>query len=154
MEFESFQEGTLLYIGVKEGESAEVDSILAIIGSKGENIENIIKNNNTEKEANNSNSETHTKEPEYKKPEIKEPEIKEQFKNENLLFSISPIAKKIASENNIQLQLVKGTGDNGRIIKRDIEKLLLQNKSSSKDKNYSKKLSQMRTIIAEKLSGK
>ena len=157
MEFESFQEGTLLYIGVKEGESAEVDSILAIIGSKGENIENIIKNNNTEKEANNSNSETHTKAPEIKSPEIKSPEIKspetkEQFKNENLLFSISPIAKKIASENNIQLQLVKGTGDNGRIIKRDIEKLLLQNKSSSKDKNYSKKLSHMRTIIAEKLS--
>ena len=43
MEFESFNEGTLLYIGLKDGESAPVDSLLAIIGDDGENIDSIIK---------------------------------------------------------------------------------------------------------------
>ena len=42
MEFESFQSGVLLHQGVKEGESAEVDSILAIVGEKGENIDDLL----------------------------------------------------------------------------------------------------------------
>ena len=42
MEFESFHEGELLYIGIKEGETAPVDSIIAIIGKKGENISSLI----------------------------------------------------------------------------------------------------------------
>ena len=43
MEFESFNEGTLLFIGLKDGESAPVDSLLAVIGEEGENIDAIIK---------------------------------------------------------------------------------------------------------------
>ena len=42
MEFESFNAGTLLYIGIKEGESAPVDSLLAIIGKEGEDISGMI----------------------------------------------------------------------------------------------------------------
>src|SRR6056300_148150 len=44
MEFESFNEGTLLYIGLKDGESAPVDSLLAIIGEEGEKIDDVVKN--------------------------------------------------------------------------------------------------------------
>ena len=52
MEFESFQEGTLLYIGVKESETAEVDAILAILGDKDEDISDIL-NKELEPEKNN-----------------------------------------------------------------------------------------------------
>ena len=47
MEFESFQEGVLLYIGVKESESAPVDSILAILGEKGEDISDLLNQNSS-----------------------------------------------------------------------------------------------------------
>ena len=162
MEFESFQEGILLYIGVKEGESAEVDSILAIIGDKNENIDKLLneqKNETKESKKEEIKTETKKEEKEIKK-ELKE-DIKKEYKEEpknsiqkedNLIFAISPIAKKIASENNVELSLIKGSGDNGRIIKRDIEKIILQKKSTSKNKKYSVGLSQMRKIIAEKLS--
>ena len=162
MEFESFQEGVLLYIGVKEGESAEVDSILAIIGDKNENIDELLneqKNETKKSKKEEIKIETKKEEKEIKK-ELKE-NIKKEYKEEpkkniqkedNLIFAISPVAKKIASENNVELNLIKGSGDNGRIIKRDIEKIILQKKSTSKDKKYSVGLSQMRKIIAEKLS--
>src|SRR5579863_2271318 len=42
MEFESFQEGTLLYIGVEKGKTAPVDSILAIVGKQGEDVKPLI----------------------------------------------------------------------------------------------------------------
>ena len=45
MEFESFSEGELLYIGIKEGETAPVDSLLAILGNKGEDISKLIQIN-------------------------------------------------------------------------------------------------------------
>src|SRR5690606_5443882 len=57
MEFESFYEGTLLYIGVKEGETTKVDELLAIIGDEGEDVSALIKGNQTE-----SKSETPTEE--------------------------------------------------------------------------------------------
>ena len=44
MEFESFHEGTLLHIGVKEGETASVDSLLAIVGEKDEDITSLLNN--------------------------------------------------------------------------------------------------------------
>ena len=162
MEFESFQEGVLLYIGVKEGESAEVDSILAIIGDKNENIDELLnEQTNKTKESKKEEIKIETKKEEKEiKKELKE-DIQKEYKEEpkkniqkedNLIFAISPIAKKIALENNLELSLIKGSGDNGRIIKRDIEKIILQKKSTSKDKKYSVGLSQMRKIIAEKLS--
>ena len=58
MEFESFNEGELLHIGIQEGGTAPVDTLLAIIGKKGEDISNIIKGDSTEKEDNDNISET------------------------------------------------------------------------------------------------
>ena len=48
MEFESFQEGILLHIGVNENETAQVDSILAILGEKGEDISSLLNSNTNE----------------------------------------------------------------------------------------------------------
>lgn len=127
MEFESFQSGTLLHIGLKEGESAKVDSLLAIIGPKGTDVKSIAQNFKTDS--------TSVKEAESPKVEDKKEEVvitkqRSDEKSQNApqpvassngrLF-ISPLAKKMADEKGINLSQVSGSGENGRIIKRDIE---------------------------------
>jgi pyruvate dehydrogenase E2 component (dihydrolipoamide acetyltransferase) len=129
MEFESFQSGTLLYIGLKEGETAKVDSLLAIIGPKGTDVSNIAKNFKSDDSAS-VNSETSGEETpklvETKKDVVISNE-NEKSHNEasaaapNGRVFISPLAKKLAEEKGINLSQVKGSGENGRIIKRDIE---------------------------------
>ena len=130
MEFESFYSGTLLYIGLEEGQSAVVDSILAAIGKEGTDIDAvksaIIANDARESQ------------PEEPKVEVLAPEVTEEkpttkpipedtqspvvadLKHNGRLIA-SPLAKKIAQEKGISLEQVKGSGDGGRIIKRDIE---------------------------------
>ena len=117
MELESYDDGILLHIGVKNGESVPVNNVIAIIGEKGENIKEILKKEETKKEE--------TKKEETKKEETKEeetitiPEIDDISKDKRL--KASPLAKKIAEEKGINLTNVKGSGDGGRIIKKDIE---------------------------------
>ena len=128
MEFESFHEGTLLYIGIKEGESALVDSVLAIIGKENTDVSNVIeaiKNGAFSKTENKPTLKIDTKESAKPEP-IKE--IATQVVSTNSSGSrilASPLAKKIASEKGINLAQVNGTGEHGRIIKRDIEISLL-----------------------------
>ncbi len=122
MEFESFNAGTLLFIGVNEGETAPVDSVLAIIGPAGTDITGIAEN--------------------YKKggavaTSIKEAAISEtiaekteeaiQVVSDGRRIFISPLAKKIAEEKGINIAQVNGSGENGRIVKSDID----NHKSSS-----------------------
>ncbi|NDI98459.1 pyruvate dehydrogenase complex dihydrolipoamide acetyltransferase [Flavobacterium sp. LaA7.5] len=122
MEFESFNAGTLLYIGVKEGESAPVDSILAIIGPEGTDVSGIAENYSKD----GGSSESESKEEAAPAKESK-PEAKEEAKNETTEANdggrifVSPLARKIAEEKGIKLNEVKGTGENGRIVKKDIE---------------------------------
>ena len=115
MEFESFQSGTLLYVGIQEGETAPVDSVLAIIGPEGTDITGIAEN--------------------YKKGESgtaavaeKVSEVDNQTSNSELPASnsservfASPLAKKMAEDKGINLAQVKGSGENGRIVKGDVE---------------------------------
>jgi pyruvate dehydrogenase E2 component (dihydrolipoamide acetyltransferase) len=130
MEFESFYSGTLLYIGLEEGQSAAVDSVLAAIGNEGtdpEAVKAVI--------ASSANSASQAEEA---KVEVAAPLVAEQKQtskpapvavqapvvaklNHNGRLVASPLAKKLAEEKGISLQQVKGSGDGGRIIKRDIE---------------------------------
>ena len=125
MEFESFSEGTLLYIGIKDGEGAPVDSLLAIIGNEGENIDAIIKDFNVA--APNAVSTSKKEEPKIVavKPTEKiaitiEATHEPAIVNTGRIIA-SPLAKKIASEKGINLATVVGTGENGRIVKSDVE---------------------------------
>ena len=61
MEFEAFQEGFLLHIGVQESDSAPVDSILAIVGNEGESIDHLLKKEHTQEEKNNNQEEKEIK---------------------------------------------------------------------------------------------
>jgi len=122
MEFESFSEGTLLYIGLKDGEGAPVDSLLAIIGEKGEDIDSIIKNFSiaASSEEKTSTSET-PKEVAIEETKQVPIAIETPVVPTTGRIIASPLAKKIAQEKGINLATISGTGDNGRIIKSDVE---------------------------------
>jgi pyruvate dehydrogenase E2 component (dihydrolipoamide acetyltransferase) len=114
MEFESFNSGTLLYIGVQEGESAPVDSILAIIGKEGTDISGVAENFGKEKPA------AAPKKEETTKQETTQASTETSTNIGERIFA-SPLAKRIAQEKGIDLSKVKGTGENGRITKSDVE---------------------------------
>lgn len=118
MEFESFNAGTLLYIGVNEGQSAPIDSVLAIIGPAGTDISGIAENYKkvgnvpapkAETDSTSSSAELSTTNNQQPATE-----------NTGRIFA-SPLAKQIAKEKGINLAQVKGTGENGRITKSDVE---------------------------------
>jgi pyruvate dehydrogenase E2 component (dihydrolipoamide acetyltransferase) len=117
MEFESFNAGTLLYIGIQEGNTAPVDSLLAIIGPAGTDISGIADNYTAGGAA--TASAPAAEETKAAPAAEKAPEAVADNSNGRVLAS--PLAKKIASDKGIQLSQVKGSGENGRIVKSDIE---------------------------------
>ena len=156
MEFESFQSGFLLYIGLQVGESAKVDDLLAIIGPKGVSVNHLVDNFGK-----NNSSVDKIEEPVSEVVETKQivesptvvVENKETVNNKRLF--ISPLAKKLALEKNININTISGSGENGRIIKIDIENyktgtpssVTLDLNESFEEVNHS----QMRKTIAKRL---
>jgi len=118
MEFESFNAGTLLYIGIQEGDTAPVDSLLAIIGPAGTDISGIADNYTAGGAA--TASAPATEEAKAAPAAEKATEVVAETSNGGRILA-SPLAKKIASDKGIQLTQVKGSGENGRIVKSDIE---------------------------------
>jgi pyruvate dehydrogenase E2 component (dihydrolipoamide acetyltransferase) len=123
MEFECFYEGTILYIGVQEGETAPVDSLLTIIGPAGTNVSAIITGGvaigATSSVANSTETEIEKKED--KVEATKAPDVHTTINNSGGRIFASPLAKKIAADKGINLANVAGSGENGRIIKKDVE---------------------------------
>ncbi|CAC9972656.1 pyruvate dehydrogenase complex dihydrolipoamide acetyltransferase [Flavobacterium panici] len=117
MEFESFNAGTLLYIGIQEGNTAPVDSLLAIIGPAGTDISGIADNYAAGGAASAPAAEETKAAPAAEKAQ--EAAVADNSNGGRILAS--PLAKKIASDKGIQLNQVKGSGENGRIVKSDIE---------------------------------
>jgi pyruvate dehydrogenase E2 component (dihydrolipoamide acetyltransferase) len=157
MEFESFQEGFLLHIGVAEGAKAPVDSILAILGEKGEDISSLLKENEAKVEetvVEDKKKETPVKTEivkESPKPAITPSPKKDTTTPINTKNIASPLAKKLADERNINLALVKGTGDFGRIVKRDIDNYSGGNTTPTIESFSEVEVSQMRKVIAQRL---
>lgn len=125
MEFESFYEGTLLHIGVGEGDSAPVDSLLAIIGPSGTDVSGVIA---AHKEGTlSTGGASTTEEKSETAPQSVESapaaSVAENATSKDTggrIFA-SPLAKKIAKDKGINLADIKGSGENGRIVKRDVE---------------------------------
>ncbi|WOC39733.1 pyruvate dehydrogenase complex dihydrolipoamide acetyltransferase [Polaribacter sp. HL-MS24] len=118
MEFECFYEGTILHIGVQEGETAPVDSLLAIIGPAGTDVSAIVAGGVPTANVTSDNAEA----PAAKKEEIiEEPKTVAASNTTNGRIFASPLAKKIASDKGYALSEIKGSGENGRIIKKDVE---------------------------------
>jgi pyruvate dehydrogenase E2 component (dihydrolipoamide acetyltransferase) len=124
MEFECFYEGTILYIGVQEGETAPVDSLLTIIGPAGTDVSAIVAGGVPDTNAvSEEKPETKSENTANKVEEIKTTtaEVSTPTKNAGGRIFASPLAKKIAADKGIKLSDVNGSGENGRIIKKDIE---------------------------------
>ncbi len=120
MEFESFNAGTLLYIGVEEGGTAPVDTILAILGPAGTDVSDIVASYKSGKPT----KEDTSSKVEEKSTENAEPVSQKTTNsgtNDSGRIFASPLAKKIAEEKGINLSQVKGSGENGRIVKSDVE---------------------------------
>jgi pyruvate dehydrogenase E2 component (dihydrolipoamide acetyltransferase) len=196
MEFESFYDGKLLHIGIEKGATAPVNNILAIIGKEGEDIDAILKEHEKNSGENDSESKSESKDKEEdksdknsdKEKEEKESKSDEEDKKETKSTSsdsksspqqqsttsndgsrifASPLAKKMAKEKEIDLANVKGTGEKGRIVMRDIENYVPYDRPESSgqaqspaiirgaslEESYSEEnVSQMRKTIAKRLA--
>ena len=143
MELESYDDGVLLHIGVDDGDSVPVDGVIAIIGEKDENIDEVLKDISNEKNTSKLDDENpqeiedveEVKEEKFE--EVKEEKFEEQKEEENSNSKIdtidvnfpkdgsrikaSPLAKKLAEEKGVDISKVKGSGEGGRIIKEDIK---------------------------------
>ena len=136
MEFESFYDGVLLHIGVEKGKTAPVNALLAIIGEKGEDIKSLIGSSAGKAES----APAEEKKEEKKADEPKKEEVKAEEKAPAAVASApkttapavsntaangrilaSPLAKKLAEEKGVDLSFVTGTGEGGRITKRDVD---------------------------------
>src|SRR5690606_36119141 len=121
MEFESFYNGVLLHIGVGEGQTTPVDEVLAIIGPKGTDVEAVLA---TLKGGRSTSAPASEAKKDTEKPVAQEKEEQTKSTAESTaggrVFA-SPLAKKIAEEKGVDLSKVKGSGENGRIVKKDVE---------------------------------
>jgi pyruvate dehydrogenase E2 component (dihydrolipoamide acetyltransferase) len=121
MEFESFNEGTLLFVGIQEGESAPVDSVLAIIGPAGTDVSAIAKGGAAPAAAPAKEEKAEPKAEEKAAPAAEAPKAEAAPATDGGRVFVSPLARKIASDKGIDINKVKGTGENGRVVKKDIE---------------------------------
>ena len=127
MEFEAFpgQEGKLLYIGTGEGETAPVDTVLAILGEEGEDVE-ALKGGEVETPA---QEPTAPAAPAPAVAVVETPAVPVATQapaapvttETDGSIKASPLARKLAAEKGVDLSMVKGSGDHGRIVKRDID---------------------------------
>ncbi len=152
MEFESFYSGVLLHIGIQEGESSPVDEVLAVIGPVGTNIDAVLSNATV---ATTSNTSIENKKPallvgrEEKAVEPNQTESAETQKaNDGQRIFASPLARKIAKEKGVSLSDVKGSGDQGRIVKKDIENYQPSQKTTKSNEVAPKEAVSVSNVIA------
>ena len=118
MEVMPYVEGTLLYVGVNEGSAAKVNDIIAIIGEAGTEVQPFL---DAESSTANAPAQEEPVKQEASSAPAQQQAATTPVAASNGRVKASPLAKKLASEKGIDLNAVAGTGDNGRIIKRDID---------------------------------
>jgi pyruvate dehydrogenase E2 component (dihydrolipoamide acetyltransferase) len=169
MEFESFQDGVLLHIGVDKGQTAPVDSILAILGEKGEDVSELLKeatqSDSKPKEEDKSevtivaDSKPVTEKVDSAPSPVQNtsPSASSNYPKASELnkidVRISPLAKKLAEERGLNLKFIKGSGTEGRIIKRDIDNYQISGSNFSGVESFTDfPVTQMRKVIAQRLA--
>lgn len=169
MEFESFQDGVLLHIGVDQGKAAPVDSILAILGKEGEDVKAIIAEENKKAPA---TAKVEEKKEESAPVEKSAPVVEKKAEpvavqqhstvqtaapvsNGDGRIKASPLAKKLAKDKNVMIGRLRGSGEGGRVVKRDIEMFLHGGSASTfvgVEGFKEETVSQMRKTIAKRLA--
>jgi pyruvate dehydrogenase E2 component (dihydrolipoamide acetyltransferase) len=169
MEVMPYVDGTLLYVGVKEGEAAQVNDIIAIVGKPGTDVQPYL-SVAPSGSASSGNASAPTTAP--AQPQSSAPQQATQpapVSNSDERLKVSPLARKLAEEKGIELSQVSGSGDNGRIIKRDIDNFQPRQASAQQPQKQQaavpmasvplgqeghtdQPLSQMRKVIAQRLA--
>ncbi|OYU94459.1 MAG: pyruvate dehydrogenase complex dihydrolipoamide acetyltransferase [Bacteroidetes bacterium B1(2017)] len=159
MELENYVKGTLLHIGIPEGGSVPVDALIAIVGQKGEDFSALL--NGAPKAAS-----VETPKAEVVVESAAPVAAEAPISTDDSRVKASPLAKSVAKEKGIDLSLIAGSGDNGRIVKKDVENFVPSSASSAPAKantialpqivaqeSYTEvAVSQMRKVIARRLS--
>lgn len=120
MEVMPYVDGTLLYVGVKEGEAAKINEIIAIVGKAGTDVAAYLANEGSQVIASSETTSAAPSTAAVANNALSGAAATASVASGNRIL-ISPLAKKIAQQNGIQLSELRGTGENGRIIKRDID---------------------------------
>jgi len=160
MEVMPYVDGTLLYIGVEAGEAAKVNDIIAIVGKAGTDIQPFLDAGNTVAAPPPATPGVVAPSPAAMAPATVAPAADESGDR----IKISPLARSMAKEKGIDLHHINGTGDGGRIIKRDLEHYRPQQvvaaapagassfTDAGQESYTDTPLSQMRRVIAQRLS--
>jgi pyruvate dehydrogenase E2 component (dihydrolipoamide acetyltransferase) len=125
MEFESFYTGTLLHIGIEEGRSAPVDDVLAIIGPEGTDVDAVLKSLKSGGSSSDGSSKedksASTDKDDSSESQSESGSSSQTEGSDGKRIFASPLARKMAEDKGIDLAQVDGTGENGRVVKKDIE---------------------------------
>jgi pyruvate dehydrogenase E2 component (dihydrolipoamide acetyltransferase) len=163
MEVVGYTDGTLLHVGVKDGESAKVNDIIAIIGKEGTDISGLLASlNNPSSKTTSEPATAHTQTPVQEPQKTVIVEVPVTSNGSDGRLKASPLAKTIAKEKGIDLNQVIGTGDNGRITKKDIDGFNPASSTAAqsmpsrtvvagKESSYDTQLTSMRKTIARRL---
>ena len=176
MELEAYEDGTLLYIGVKEGDSIDVDGVIAVIGEKDADYQKLLDANSAKSQKTDDADKVEEPAVEATKDTSKAMAENTQTTTRQVTESTdtgdrvkaSPLAKKIAADKGFDITKIKGSGDNGRIIKKDVESYVpapeKESPTSGKEKSFvlpqvvgeerfeETNVSQMRKTIAKRLA--
>ena len=164
MELENYVKGTLLHIGIPAGGTVPVDAIIAIVGAKGEDISSVLSSADSKPIV----SSLASSEAKETIEAIPESAVVASSNTLDSRVKASPLAKKIAEDKGISLSQLHGSGDGGRIVKRDVEGFVpasipqvtsIQNTTPvalpqivAQESYDDVQLSQMRKVIARRLS--
>ena len=161
MDLEIFQEGTVLYVAAKSGDSIPVNGLLAILGKPGESFEELLNGASAPAVEEKPKAKEETK----VEVAVSAPATTNQVSTSSDRVKVSPLAKKMAEDHGISLNGISGSGDEGRITKKDIEEALNSGNSSQKgismptmslpvgQESFEEvPVSQMRKVIAKRLA--
>ncbi len=169
MEFESYEDGVLLHIGVATGDKAPVNAILAIVGEKGEDVSALLAAEST------PSAEPESSPAEEAAPEVAAPAPSPQASTAPAPVAVpvaasasstggrikaSPLAKKMAQEKGIDIAQIPGSGEGGRIVRRDVDGFKASSAPASSGASHGgmvesfteENVSQMRGVIARRLA--
>lgn len=169
MELENYVKGTLLHIGIAAGSAVPVDAIIAVVGEKGEDIKALLTDEpKTAAPAPDKKEEATAPVADASVADVPAPQVSKSAipapapvkENTDGRVKASPLAKKLAEDKGIDIALVQGSGDFGRIVKRDIENYSPAAVSTGgagsaavgKESYDEQAISQMRKTIARRLA--
>ena len=167
MEFESYVDGVLLYIGVEKGKTVAVDALLAVFGKEGEDVSAIVAAEGAAPAAKEEAPVAAAPAPKAPVAEAPKAVVSQTpvaaahspaaapvpFNDGRM--RVSPLAKKLAEDKGLPLQYIPGSGDGGRIVRRDVDAFMAgaSVQSASAVESYTEEnVSQMRKTIARRLA--